>query len=63
MGMRDGFTIGNLAARCGVSRDTLRFYERERLLPPARRTASATASTESPTPRASASYGGHRRPG
>jgi DNA-binding transcriptional MerR regulator len=40
MGMRDGFTIGDLAARCGVSRDTLRFYERERLLPPARRTAS-----------------------
>ncbi len=38
--MSDGFTIGNLARACGVSRDTLRFYERERLLPPARRTTS-----------------------
>jgi DNA-binding transcriptional MerR regulator len=38
--MRDGITIGDLAGACGVSRDTLRFYERERLLPPARRTAS-----------------------
>jgi DNA-binding transcriptional MerR regulator len=38
--MRDGFTIGKLAGVCGVSRDTVRFYERERLLPPARRTAS-----------------------
>jgi MerR family Zn(II)-responsive transcriptional regulator of zntA len=38
--MLDGLTIGNLAERCGVSRDTLRFYERERLLPPARRSAS-----------------------
>lgn len=33
-------TIGGLAERCGVSRDTLRFYERERLLPPARRSTS-----------------------
>ncbi len=40
MGMRDGITIGDLAERCGVSRDTLRFYERERLLAPPRRTAS-----------------------
>jgi len=40
MPMRDGFTIGDLAGRCGVSRDTLRFYERERLLAPPRRTAS-----------------------
>ena len=38
--MRDGITIGDLAGACGVSRDTLRFYERERLLPPARRTTS-----------------------
>lgn len=33
-------TIGGLAERCGVSRDTLRFYERERLLAPPRRSAS-----------------------
>jgi DNA-binding transcriptional MerR regulator len=39
--MRDGILmIGELAARCGVSPDTIRFYERERLLPRARRTAS-----------------------
>ena len=38
--MREGVTIGGLAGACGVSRDTVRFYERERLLPPARRTAS-----------------------
>jgi DNA-binding transcriptional MerR regulator len=36
--MRDGLKIGDLAARCGVSRDTIRFYERERLLPQAHRT-------------------------
>lgn len=33
-------TIGALASACGVSRDTVRFYEREGLLPRARRTAS-----------------------
>lgn len=33
-------TIGRLAAACGVSRDTIRFYEREGLLPRPRRTAS-----------------------
>lgn len=38
--MRDGVTIGELAGTCGVSRDTVRFYERERLLPAARRTPS-----------------------
>lgn len=38
--MRDTFTIGELASRCGVSRDTVRFYERERLLPAPRRSAS-----------------------
>jgi len=40
MRMLDGLTIGDLADRCGVSRDTLRFYERERLLSPPRRSAS-----------------------
>lgn len=38
--MRDGLTIGELASRCGVSRDTVRFYERERLMPAPRRSAS-----------------------
>jgi len=33
-------TIGTLAASCGVSRDTVRFYEREGLLPRPRRTAA-----------------------
>lgn len=33
-------TIGRLASACGVSTDTVRFYEREGLLPRARRTAS-----------------------
>lgn len=36
--MSDGLTIGDLATRCGVSRDTIRFYEREGLLPRPRRT-------------------------
>lgn len=35
-----GMTIGQLASRCGVSRDTLRFYEREGLLPPPPRSRS-----------------------
>ncbi len=34
------FRIGQLAVRCGISRDTIRFYEREGLLPRPRRTAS-----------------------
>jgi len=38
--VKEGFTIGELARRCGVSRDAVRFYERERLLPRPRRTAS-----------------------
>ena len=38
--MRAGLTIGGLAERSQVSRDTLRFYERMRLLPAPRRTAS-----------------------
>jgi MerR family Zn(II)-responsive transcriptional regulator of zntA len=33
-------TIGQLAESCAVSRDTLRFYERERLLPRPKRSAS-----------------------
>ena len=36
----DGMRIGELARVCEVSRDTLRFYERERLLPRATRTPS-----------------------
>lgn len=42
MGRMDDATlkIGELAARCGVSPDTIRFYEREKLLPRPRRTAS-----------------------
>jgi DNA-binding transcriptional MerR regulator len=42
MGRMDDGTlkIGELAARCGVSPDTIRFYEREKLLPRPRRTAS-----------------------
>jgi DNA-binding transcriptional MerR regulator len=39
--MSDGtLKIGELAAHCGVSPDTIRFYEREKLLPRPRRTAS-----------------------
>jgi DNA-binding transcriptional MerR regulator len=38
--MMDGLTIGELARRCGVSRDAVRFYERERLMPRPRRTAA-----------------------
>lgn len=34
----DGLTIGELATRCAVSRDTIRFYERKGLLPRPRRT-------------------------
>lgn len=35
--MKKGVRIGQLAALCGVSTDTIRFYEREGLLPQARR--------------------------
>jgi MerR family copper efflux transcriptional regulator len=39
--MKDGaMSIGALAGTCGVSRDTIRFYEREGLLPRPRRTPS-----------------------
>lgn len=38
--MRGGLKIGELATRCGVSRDTIRFYERKSLLPRPRRTPS-----------------------
>jgi len=36
---RPTYRIGELASRSGVTRDTLRFYERRRLLPVPRRTA------------------------
>lgn len=36
----DTLRIGELAARCGVSPDTIRYYEREKLLPRPRRTPS-----------------------
>ncbi len=40
MRMLHGLTIGDLAQRSGVSRDTLRFYERQQLLSPPRRSPS-----------------------
>jgi DNA-binding transcriptional MerR regulator len=36
----NGMTIGEMAESCDVSRDTLRFYERERLLPAPRRSSA-----------------------
>jgi DNA-binding transcriptional MerR regulator len=36
--MLTGLKIGELASRSGVSRDTIRFYEREALLPKPART-------------------------
>lgn len=38
--MIDRIRIGQLAAQCGVTRDTIRFYERAGLLPKPRRTAT-----------------------
>ncbi len=38
--MSNGFRIGEIAERTGVSVDTVRYYERRRLLPTAPRTAS-----------------------
>jgi MerR family copper efflux transcriptional regulator len=38
--MTVGLKIGKLSQRCGVSADTVRFYEREGLLPRARRSPS-----------------------
>ncbi len=38
--MRHGIKIGELAERCGVSRDTVRFYERAGVLRKPSRTAS-----------------------
>ena len=38
--MQNGIKIGELAARCGVSPDTIRFYEREGVLLAPQRTAS-----------------------
>ena len=37
--MRGGFQIGEVAERCGVSIDTIRYYERRKLLPIAPRTS------------------------
>lgn len=36
----DGLTIGELAKRAGVNRETVRYYERRRLLPLPKRTVS-----------------------
>jgi MerR family copper efflux transcriptional regulator len=38
--MTERIRIGELASRCGVTRDTIRFYERAGLLPKPRRTAT-----------------------
>jgi MerR family copper efflux transcriptional regulator len=38
--MTEGLRIGELSQRCGVSADTVRFYEREGLLPRPRRSSS-----------------------
>ena len=38
--MTERIRIGQLAARCGVTRDTIRFYERAGLLPKPRRTTT-----------------------
>jgi DNA-binding transcriptional MerR regulator len=38
--VKDGFSIGELARRCGVTRDAVRFYEREHLMERPRRTPS-----------------------
>jgi len=40
MGQKERFLAGELAARVGVNRETLRYYERRGLLKPARRTAA-----------------------
>jgi MerR family copper efflux transcriptional regulator len=40
MGMKNGMTIGELAADASVGIETIRYYERERLLPNPRRTTS-----------------------
>ena len=41
---RNGFLIGEVAAKSGVSRKTLRLYETGGILPPSRRTASGYRS-------------------
>jgi DNA-binding transcriptional MerR regulator len=38
--MEGGFKIGELARRAGVTAKAIRFYERKRILPPARRAAN-----------------------
>jgi Hg(II)-responsive transcriptional regulator len=40
----DGMTIGELAKRAGVNRETVRYYERRRLLPLPKRTVSGYRS-------------------
>ncbi len=40
VGMANELKIGELALGAGVSRDTVRYYEKQGLLPPARRTPS-----------------------
>lgn len=40
----DGLTIGELAKRAGVNRETVRYYERRRLLPLPKRTVSGYRS-------------------
>ena len=37
----DGLTIDEAAHRMGISKDTLRYYEKEGLLPPIRRPPTA----------------------
>ncbi|MEO8747753.1 MAG: heavy metal-responsive transcriptional regulator [Rhodanobacter sp.] len=41
-------TIGAVAKRAGVAIDTIRYYERERLLPPPRRRASGYREYDAP---------------
>ena len=41
-------TIGAVAKRAGIGIDTIRYYERERLLPPARRRASGYREYDAP---------------
>ena len=42
-------TVGQLATRTGVRTDTVRYYEREGLLPVPQRTEESTAGTGRPT--------------
>ena len=40
MATTDGITIGELASLSGVTRETIRYYERELLIPPGKRVGS-----------------------